>query len=742
VPLHGERETLRATHAERFDDAVWRAGFHDQPLGQPLDALVVERVHSNAIGIGEAAQYAALFQHNVVGGAILDIERLRFIVSMVEEAGDFVQLLVERAAEGDIHLLEAAAYAQHRDSAIDGLGDERERGRVPVLVVQCAGSACGAGVMQRLHVGWATREKETIDDFEQLIDGDELAQRGDQERYRVGRFHDRTEVLLSDRVKRVMTDHSPIGRQSNDGTFARHDSNGASNIFNRRRFRFFRLGWVLHHSSLAESCRQPGQGMARAGRMKAEPGHSQGPLPRFAGWGAGPVSCAAGRAGPLKDPKHPAGIIPATVTEPPHISSYYASTAHPSPVRPALAGAVDCDVCVVGGGIAGCSAALHLAERGYRVVLLEGNRIGWGASGRSGAQALFGVAAGHTKMERLVGERDARVVWDITVEGLALIRELIARHRIDCDWRDGHMQVAMKPRHDAEIREEIELLHSKLQYPSIRYMTRDEVRAVIPSERYISGLYDPNCGHLHPLNYTLGLAAAAERAGAQIFESSRALSWTNGQHSNAPAVVRTAQGEVRAKHVVLCGNVYLRDAAPALWSKIMAVATYIVATEPLGEQRAAELVKNNACVIDSNWVVDYFRRSADHRLLFGGRVNYSGIKQFDAPAATRLRMLGVYPQLSDVKIEFSWGGEVDITLNRAPHFGRLAPNVYFLQGFSGHGLVLTGIAGKLVAEAISGTAERFDVFSRIPHLPFPGGMAMRRPALVLAMLYYRLRDML
>ena len=425
----------------------------------------------------------------------------------------------------------------------------------------------------------------------------------------------------------------------------------------------------------------------------------------------------------------------------PHISSYYAATAHAAPERPELAGTVDCDVCVIGGGIAGCSTALHLAERGYRVVMLEAHRIGWGASGRSGAQALFGVASGHAKLTRLIGAGDARRVWDITLEGLSLIRELIAKHHIDCDWVDGHMQVAIKPRHDAEIRADIESLHAELDYRSVRYMPRDEVRAIVPSDKYISALYDSNCGHLHPLNYTLGLAAAAERSSARIFENSRALSWTDGGASGT-AVVRTAQGEVRAKQVVLCGNVYLGQTAPELFSKIMAVATYIVATEPLGAERAASLVKNNAGVVDSNWVVDYFRRAADHRLLFGGRANYSGLSQFDAPEATRQRMIEVFPQLRDVKLDFAWGGEVDITLNRAPHFGRLSPNVYFLQGFSGHGLVLTGIAGKLVAEAISGTAERFDVFARIPHQGFPGGMLMRRPALVLAMMYYRLRDML
>lgn len=429
----------------------------------------------------------------------------------------------------------------------------------------------------------------------------------------------------------------------------------------------------------------------------------------------------------------------------PHAPSYYASSVHPAPDRPALTGSVDCDVCVVGGGIAGCSAALHLAERGYRVVLLEDNRIGWGASGRSGAQAIYGLAAPQSKLIRLAGPDAARAIWDVTVEALALIRELIARHQIDCDWSPGHMLTAIKQRHDAEIHAELEELRDHYQYQSVRYMPRDEVRSVLATDRYVGALYDSRSGHLHPLNYTLGLAAAAERAGVRIFEGTRALDFNTvgGGPTGSRAVrIRTPNGEVRSQHAVLCGNVYLGDTAPSLSSKIMAVATYIVATEPLGADRARGLIANNAAVSDMNWVLDYFRLSADHRLLFGGRVNYSGLSSFDAPSATRARMLGVFPQLADVRVDFAWGGDVDITLNRAPHFGRLAPNVYFLQGFSGHGIALTGIAGKLVAEAIAGTAERFDVFARIPHGDFPGGAVLRRPALVLAMLYYRIKDLL
>lgn len=423
-----------------------------------------------------------------------------------------------------------------------------------------------------------------------------------------------------------------------------------------------------------------------------------------------------------------------------YVDSYYAASAQPAPERRPLEGAVECDVCVVGGGIAGCSAALHLAERGLSVVLLEGQRIGWGASGRSGGQALFGVAAPQVKLQRLIGAADARAVWDVSVEGLALLRSLIGRFRIDCDWTDGYLLTAVKPRHVEELQDEIRELTGRYGYRSVRYVTREELRTQLATTRYLGALHDANSGHLHPLNYTLGLARAAESFGVRIFEHSRALS--HEPAASGRVQVMTARGTVRARQLVLCGNVYLGALAPALAAKIVGVATYIVASEPLGEARARELIAGNTATCDMNWVLDYFRRSADHRLLFGGRVNYSGLRSFDAPAATRARMLRVFPQLQDVRIDYSWGGEVDITLNRAPHFGRLVPNVYFLQGFSGHGIALTGIAGKLVAEAVAGTAGRFDVFARIPHGNFPGGAALRRPALVLAMLYYRLRDLL
>lgn len=282
--------------------------------------------------------------------------------------------------------------------------------------------------------------------------------------------------------------------------------------------------------------------------------------------------------------------------------------------RPALAGTATADVCVVGGGIAGCSTALHLALRGYSVVLLEEHRIGWGASGRSGAQALSGVACGQDKLEQLIGAADARRVWDVSVEGLALQRELIATHGIDCDYVAGALHVAIKARQDRDLRAELDELHGKLGYDAARMVERDELRTLLQTDRYVSAILDSNSGHLHPLNYTLGLAAAAERHGVRICEGSRVSSYEQGDTVR----VVTAGGEVRCRHLALCGNAYIGTLTAPLHRRIMAVGTYVIATAPLGAERARQLIANNVAVADCNWVLDYFRLSADHRLLFGG----------------------------------------------------------------------------------------------------------------------------
>jgi gamma-glutamylputrescine oxidase len=419
--------------------------------------------------------------------------------------------------------------------------------------------------------------------------------------------------------------------------------------------------------------------------------------------------------------------------------SYYAA-AEDSPARDTLRGEIRADVCVLGGGIAGCSAALHLAKRGFKVALLEARTVGYGASGRSGGQTIFGLAAGQQKLIAEVGRDDARRLFELSIEALDLTQSLIRDFGIDCDYQPNHIHVGMKPRHVRELEEWAHELHQEYGYESARLLNRDQIQSHVRSERYLAGLIDSRSGHLDPLKYTRGLARAAAAAGSVIYENSEVLGYQAGQGNEVR--VQTASGAVRCANLVLCGNAYIGAVAPALARRILGVGTYIIATEPLGEERALNLLPTNAAIADINWILDYFRRSPDHRLLFGGRVSYSSVQPPRLAESMRQRMVRVFPQLGDVKVAYAWGGYLDITRSRAPNFGRLAGNVYYLQGFSGHGVALAGLAGKLAAEAIAGSAERFDVFARIPHRDFPGGRLFRRPSLMLAMLYFRLRDLL
>ena len=423
-------------------------------------------------------------------------------------------------------------------------------------------------------------------------------------------------------------------------------------------------------------------------------------------------------------------------------NSYYeASVARPLPSLP-LAQRITADVCVVGGGYAGLSASIELAARGYSVALLEAQRIGWGASGRNGGQVIVGFGPdGEGAIEKQFPIEDARRAWDISVEGLRLLRERIDRYAIDCDYTPGYLSVAVKARKARMLDAWAHHMTRVYGYP-LQSIAPADIGNWIASGRFHSGVFDPNSGHVHPLKYCLGLGAAARAAGVQIYENSAAYFVERGRNP----VVKTAQGEVACRFVVLAGNVYLGeygdDVAPELTGRIMPVGTYIIATEPMGKARADALMPHRPGVSDTNFVLDYFRLSADHRLLFGAGDSYSASTPRNLVARVRKQMLGVFPQLADLSIPYAWGGFVDITLNKAPDFGRLGSNIYYLQGFSGHGLALAGMAGKLVAEAIAGQAERFDLFSRIKHLPFPGGALMRTPALVLGMFYYRLRDLL
>jgi gamma-glutamylputrescine oxidase len=420
-----------------------------------------------------------------------------------------------------------------------------------------------------------------------------------------------------------------------------------------------------------------------------------------------------------------------------HADSWYAaSTTLPAPL-PALSGEAHCDVAIVGAGYSGLSTALELARAGYRVRVLEAQRVGWGASGRNGGQVIFGWSCGETRLEALVGHADARRLFDWSLEGVELIRQRRADYVIDCDWRDGHAHVAIHARHQRELRHMQDTLATRYDYP-LQHWDRDTLHAQLDSSRYVGALYDPRSGHLHPLKYAFGLARAAQGHGAIIHEHSPVLRMDSG----ARPCLRTAAGALHCDTVVLAGNALIQGIAPRLDRRIMPVGTYVGATRPLGAEHARTLIRNDMAVADMNWAVDYFRLSADQRLLFGGRASYSNLQPPNLRGVMRRRMHAVFPQLAGEDFDYLWGGVIDISRNRAPDWGRLGSNVYFAQGFSGHGLAASGLAGRILAEAIRGQHERLDVFARIRHRDFPGGRALRTPILVAAMSWFKLRDAL
>ncbi len=417
--------------------------------------------------------------------------------------------------------------------------------------------------------------------------------------------------------------------------------------------------------------------------------------------------------------------------------SYYAATANPMPALPRLAGEVSADVCVVGGGFTGLSAALHLAERGYKVVLLEAARIGWGASGRNGGQINMGLRKSPQELVAKFGKARARVMFEIGEEARRLIAERVARHAIKCDLKPGTLHVASKPGDLSWMREEVDCLERDMDYRGARFLDRTALRAELKSEIYHGGVLDSGGGHLHPLNYALGLAAAAQDAGAQLFEHSRVTAIEEGAVNR----VQTADGTVRATYVVLGCNAYLGSLEPRIAGKIMPIANFIIGTEPLSEAEAKALIPRDVCVADTKFVVSYYRLSADRRLLYGGGERYNTQEPADIAAFVKPYMLHAFPQLAGKRIDFGWGGMLAITMSRLPHMGRMG-NIFFSHGYSGQGVAVTGIAGKLIAEALAGTAERFDIFAQIRHQTFPGGTLFRHPLLVAAMLWYALRDRL
>ncbi|GGB35810.1 gamma-glutamylputrescine oxidase [Roseibium aquae] len=419
-------------------------------------------------------------------------------------------------------------------------------------------------------------------------------------------------------------------------------------------------------------------------------------------------------------------------------ASYYAATAIRKTDYPALQGDLTCDVCVVGGGYTGLSTALHLGQRGYRVALLEAHKVGWGASGRNGGQVGPGQRVDQEVLESRHGIAHAKALWDLSLQSMDLLHALIRDHGIDCEFRPGLVEAVHRKDWLEETRDYVEHLRQVYAYDRIDYLDGDAIREWVASPAYFGGAYNRGAGHLHPLNFALGLATACETAGVDIFENSKVLRYRQGQ----TITVETEMGTVKARYLVLGCNGYLGRLDGQTAAHVMPINNFIIATEPFSPDEAAALIKDRAAVADTKFVINYFRLSSDNRLLFGGGETYSYTFPKDIKSFVRRPMLEIFPQLKDARIDYGWGGTLAITPKRMPYFARIAPNVLSASGYSGHGVAMATLAGQICAEAIDGIAGRFDLFERINVPAFPGGARFRYPLLVLAMTWFAMRDRL
>ena len=422
-----------------------------------------------------------------------------------------------------------------------------------------------------------------------------------------------------------------------------------------------------------------------------------------------------------------------------HARSYYRATANALTERPALGSDLTADVCVIGGGFTGVNTAIELAQRGLSVILLEARRIGWGASGRNGGQLIRGIGHDVSGFAKYVGEEGVRYLERAGIDSVALVGERIREHNIDCDLRWGFCELANTPTQFAAFKGEQEHLAAMGYAHETRLVGPQDIQQVVGSSVYAGGLVDMGSGHLHPLNLVLGEAQLAESLGVRIFEHTEVLELIHGD----TVQVRCAGGTVCADHLVLACNAHLEELEPRLSGKVLPAGSYIIATEPLSEDVANQLIPQNLALCDQKVGLDYYRLSADRRLLFGGACHYSGRDPVDIAAYMQPKMLKVFPQLAHTAIEFQWGGKIGITANRFPQVGRLKqyPNVFYAQGYSGHGLNVTHWCAKLLAEGIhAGHSTGLDIFSQVPHMTFPGGKALRSPLLALGMLWYRVKE--
>lgn len=420
-----------------------------------------------------------------------------------------------------------------------------------------------------------------------------------------------------------------------------------------------------------------------------------------------------------------------------HTGSYYAATVNDKTNYPLLQGARSADVCVIGGGFTGVATALTLAERGFSVALIESNRIGWGASGRNGGQLINGIS-GLSKIQKKYGEGIAGMLWDLKWRGNDIIHARVAKYSIDCDLKNGFIETALKSRH-VEYLEEYAAKMDAHNFP-YEYELWDEEKTgeMLGTDAYIGGFVSYRDGHLHPLNLCIGEARAAHGLGVQIFEQSPVLKI---EHREIPRV-HTASGYLEADSVVLAGNTYHLLEPKHLSNLTFPAGSYIIATEPLSDDMVKEINPLDLAVCDLNDIVDYYRLSVDKRMLYGGRCNYSGREPASIKAAILPRMLKTYPQLRDVRIEYQWGGLIGIVLNRVPALGRINNNVYYCQGYSGHGVNATHLMGEIMADAVAGTMEKFDLFANMKHFRIPGSQWMGNQIIALGMLYYRIKDLL